>query len=224
MSRKVKPADTTTRITREEIEAHARAARAARFVWPAPPYYEFTGTGSQSSECLVVYRDGRKATGTLEEFLPDESQFGFRATDATQPLRIAFSSILRLQLVQPVALRSQAVRIDDTEQLFAPSDRQPFSLDPANGKEARGETVGAVHAVCGLFLFPPERDGRVTRWFVPAETAAASSIGKPLGEMLVDEKLASPEVVSAAISSAFNALRASPSARRARWFNAASSA
>ena len=200
MSRKAKPADTTTRITREEIAAHARAARAAQFVWPAPPYYEFTGAGRDGNECLVLYRDGRKVSGTLVEFLPDQSQFGFRAADATQPLRVPFSSIQRLQLVQPVGLRSQAVRIDDTEQLFAPSDRQPFTLDAADGKNVGGETVGAVHAVCGLFLYPPERDGRVTRWFVPAEGAAASSIGKPLGEMLVDEKLASPEVVSAAIS------------------------
>ena len=103
------PADRTAKLSLREATARGHAAPPSKFVWPAPPYYEFTGSGSQSSECLVVYRDGRKATGTLEEFLPDESQFGFRATDATQPLRIAFSSILRLQLVQPVALRSQAV-------------------------------------------------------------------------------------------------------------------
>jgi hypothetical protein len=33
--------DTTARISREQVEAQARAPRAQRFVWPAPPYYEF---------------------------------------------------------------------------------------------------------------------------------------------------------------------------------------
>jgi type II secretory ATPase GspE/PulE/Tfp pilus assembly ATPase PilB-like protein len=69
-----------------------------------------------------------------------------------------------------------------------------------NGKTLLGETVGSVHALCGLFLFPPETDGMVSRWFVPADAARSSSIGKPIGEMLVEEKLASAEVVDAALS------------------------
>ena len=200
MSPKPKPADTTARITREQIAAQAKAARAPRFAWPAPPYYEFSDPSRHGDECMLVFRDGAKASGTLVDFLPDEAQLKFRSADAAQNVNIAFSSLLRVQLLKPVALRRQPVRIDDTEELFAPSERQPFAIGLTNGKTFLGETVGSVHALCGLFLFPPEKDGSVTRWFVPADATRSASIGKPLGEMLVEEKLASAEVVDAALS------------------------
>ena len=68
-----------------------------------------------------------------------------------------------------------------------------------NGKTSLGETVGSVHALCGLFLFPAEQDDdTVTRWFVPADAIRSMSIGKPLGEMLVDGHSPRAEVVDAA--------------------------
>ncbi|HET7672238.1 MAG TPA: ATPase, T2SS/T4P/T4SS family, partial [Burkholderiales bacterium] len=53
---------------------------------------------------------------------------------------------------------------------------------------------------CGMFLYPPERDVSVTRWFVPVDAVQSASIGKPIGQMLIDEKLASSAVVDAALS------------------------
>ena len=195
MSAKAKIPDQTTRITREQAQP-----KSARFSWPAPPYYEFTNGAKDSDECMLVFRDGSKASGPMLDFLPDEAQLRFRSLDASQSLNIAFSSLLRVQLLKPVALRRQPVRIDDTEQLVAPSERQPFALGLVNGKTFLGETVGSVHALCGLFLFPPEQDGYVTRWFVPADATRSASIGKQIGEMLVEERLASAEVVDAALS------------------------
>ncbi|HEX6530099.1 MAG TPA: ATPase, T2SS/T4P/T4SS family, partial [Burkholderiales bacterium] len=54
--------------------------------------------------------------------------------------------------------------------------------------------------LCGLFLYPPEHDGTVTRCFVPSDAARSVSIGKRIGELLVEERLASPEVVDAALN------------------------
>ena len=175
------------------------AAQAKRFAWPAPPYFEFSQASGHGDQCMLMLRDGTKATGRLLEFLPDDGQLRF-APDAAGDQTIAFASILRLHLLQPVALRRQPVRIDDTEQLFAPSERQPFALGLVNGKTFLGETVGSVHALCGLFLYPPEQDGTVTRCFIPADAARSTSIGKPIGQMLVEEQLASAEVVDAALS------------------------
>jgi type II secretory ATPase GspE/PulE/Tfp pilus assembly ATPase PilB-like protein len=197
LSRKAKPADTTARITRDEIAAHAKGSK---FSWPAPPYYEFAAPGAHSDECVLVFRDGSKASGWLAAFLPDDAQIRFRENTAREAVSLPFSAILRLQLLEPVTLRRQAVRLDDTEQLSAPSARQPFALGLADGKIFLGETVGSVHAVCGLFLYPPERDATVTRCFVPVDAVVSVNIGKPLGEMLVEENLASPELVDAALS------------------------
>ena len=201
MTTKTKTPDTTARVAREQLVAQARLGPAAqRFVWPAPPYYEFTDPASLGDECMLVFRDGGKAAGKLLDFLPDETQLKFRSRESSEDVSIAFASLLRVQLLKPVALRRQPVRIDDTEELFAPSERQPFAIGLANGKTFLGETVGSVHALCGLFLYPPEHDGTVTRCFVPSDAARSTSIGKRIGELLVEERLASPEVVDAALN------------------------
>ena len=199
---KRKSPDITTRIPRAQIEARVKAARARQFVWPAPPYYEFTEAAGSAGpeECLLIFRDGAKATGSLLDFQPEKTLLRFQRSNAPDSVNIAFAALLRVHLLRPVTVRPQAVQIDDTAELFAASEHQPFSLQLVNGKTFQGETVGCVHALCGLFLFLPDKDGAVMRWFVPADAAQATSIGKPLGQMLVDENLASAEIVDAALS------------------------
>ena len=197
--------DITARTTREQVAAQMKAALsktalASRFIWPAPPYYEYSDISKHSDDCMLVFRDGSKAAGTLIDFIPDEAQLKFCGRESADEVSVPFASLLRLQLLKPVALRRQPVRIDDTEELFAPSERQPFAVGLANGKTFLGETVGSVHALCGLFLFPPEQDGTVTRCFVPADAMRSTSIGKRIGELLVEERLASAEVVDAALN------------------------
>ena len=172
------------------------------FLWPAPPYHEYgSDEPHPGEECLVVFKDGAKAKGALLDFLPDEGVLKFQQGDETAGLSIAFSAILGLHLLRPLALRRQSLPIGQLrdEDIFAASDRQPFSIQLVNGKTFKGETVGYIHAVCGLFLFQPDQEGAVIRSFVPALAAKSCSIGKPIGEMLVDQKLASSEMIDAAL-------------------------
>jgi type II secretory ATPase GspE/PulE/Tfp pilus assembly ATPase PilB-like protein len=187
MSPKAKPAES--------------AVPARSLAWPAPPYYEYSDPDAATAalECMLIFRDGRKAAGRLLDFIPDGARLTFQDGETTRVADVAFSALLRVQLVKPVTLRRKPLRIDDTEELFVPSERQPFAVGFVNGKTFLGETMGAVHAVSGLFLFPPEPDGAVTRLFVPADATRSASIGKPLGEMLVEEKLASSDAVDAAL-------------------------
>ena len=199
---KRKSADTTAQIARSEVAAAQAKARAAGFVWPAPPYYEFSDprAAADGTECLLIFRDGRKISGALLAFFPDTLQLRFRADDSVDSASIPFSSLFGVQLRRPVEIRRQTLRSDDTAQLYSEAERQPFAMRLVNGNNFKGETVGCVHALCGLFLFPPERDGRVARWFVPSDATQSVNIGKPIGEMLVEEKLASPEAVDAALA------------------------
>ncbi len=201
MSKRKSP-DTTAKITRAQVEAHAKAARAKRFTWPAPPYYEFSDLAAAEAgeDCLLIFRDEAKANGALLDFLPNENLLKFRPSDMEETISIAFESLLSVQLLQPVKVKAQALDIDETAQLFAASERQPFAIELSSGRSFNGDTIGSVHALCGMFLFVPEQDGRVTRWFVPADATRRSEIGKPLGEMLVDEKLASSEAINEALS------------------------
>ena len=198
MKRKGSP-DTTARIPRTQMQAYAKAASAGRFVWPAPPYFEFAERADHA-ECVLLFRNGAKASGVLIEFLADDEVLTFRAEKAAEPSSIAFSALVGVQLRRPIPLRRQSMLMDDTAELFAASERQPFVVHLVNGKTFKGETVGCVQARCGLFLFPPERDVSVTRWFVPTSAVQSTDMGKPIGQMLIEEKLASSESVEAALS------------------------
>jgi hypothetical protein len=110
MSANPKSPEISTRMLREQIEA--RASRAPRFIWPAPPDFEYVDPAKHGDECILVFRDGGKASGRLIDFLPDDARLKFRSREAAEIVSIAFSSLLLMQLLQPVALR-QPVRIDD---------------------------------------------------------------------------------------------------------------
>jgi type II secretory ATPase GspE/PulE/Tfp pilus assembly ATPase PilB-like protein len=180
----------------------ASASVPAHFLWPAPPGYEFADKKRASvEECVIVFNDGAKAKGRLHEFLPDEGVIKFQQSNSPSALSIGLTAILGINLLRPVTLRREALPIGQQldEQVFTASERQPFSVSLANGKLFQGETVGYIHALCGLFLFQPEPDGSVIRGFVPAAAAKAHTIGKPIGQLLVDQKLASAESVDAAL-------------------------
>jgi type II secretory ATPase GspE/PulE/Tfp pilus assembly ATPase PilB-like protein len=199
---KRKSADITARMSRSQVADAQAKARAAAFVWPAPPYYEFSdpAAAADGAECLLMFRDGRKVSGVLVSFFPEAEQLRFRAEDADDSVSVPFALLFGVQLRRPVEIRRPALRPDDTAQLYSPAERQPFAMRLINGNAFQGETVGSVHALCGVFLYPPDSDGTVTRWFVPADATDSASIGKPIGEMLVEENLASPEAVDAALS------------------------
>jgi type II secretory ATPase GspE/PulE/Tfp pilus assembly ATPase PilB-like protein len=181
----------------------AAAAAPVQFLWPAPPGFEFTNGDAKpyAEECVLVFKDGAKAKGALLEFLPDEGVLKFQQASAPSAISIAFTAILGLNLLRPVALRREALQIGQQpdQEVFAPSERQPFTVTLVNGQLFQGETVGYVHALCGLFLFQPEQDGSVIRGFVPAPATKTLTIGKPIGQMLVDQKVTSAEVIDAAL-------------------------
>ena len=198
------PRDSTTRIPRAQLETAAGGAAAAtmQFLWPTPPYYEYAGdeAGQAAEQCLLTFRDGAKATGVLLDFLPDDALLKFRQANTATSISIGFAGLLGLQLQRPVVVRRQAIPLGRADQaIFTASDRQPFTIELADGQSFRGETVGHINALCGVFLFLPEKEGSVIRSFVPTEAILACVVGMPIGEMLVDQKLASSEEVSAAL-------------------------
>jgi len=177
------------------------ADEAAGFRWPAPPYYEFdaTGVSGGAAPCVLTFSDGTKSAGTLLDFSADEVLLKFRPDGADAMFPVSFSGLLRLELNVPIALRRQSLPASMERRLSAASSHQPFEVRLLNGEIHRGETVGHIEALCGLFLFLPDEQDRVTRCFIPAQAALGFSIGKLLGEMLVEEKLASAAAVDTAV-------------------------
>jgi len=191
--------DRTGKITRAQRDAVARgrSAQGPKFVWPAPPYYDFAGEIKGAEPCVLAFSDGEKAQGVLQSFVPEYEVLKFLPEKAKSALTIAFSALLSVKLTNAAGLSRQ--RVPESGAVYSPSDRQPFLVQLVNGTTLEGETVGHVDALCGLFLFLPEADDKVIRCFVPASSAQDTRIGRPLGEMLVEERLASPESIAQAL-------------------------
>src|SRR5688572_13928340 len=109
----VTPLDHTDRSL---AEARARLARTGgmhpigeSFRWPSPPYFEYApGRGPKHiEECLLVFRDGTKTTGRLLQFVPDELQLKFQASDAGTAVTVSFTNLVLMQLLRAVRLRPQ---------------------------------------------------------------------------------------------------------------------
>jgi type II secretory ATPase GspE/PulE/Tfp pilus assembly ATPase PilB-like protein len=191
------PIDQTNPLSRGDV---AEAAKPG-FQWPAPPYYEFDDPSASAAvaACVLAFTDGAKAAGTLLDFSPADELLRFQQENTDSVVTIAFSGLLRVDLPAPVTLRQQSLPPGMEQRVFAASNRQPFEVRLQKGEIHQGETVGYIEAVCGLFLFLPDENDRVARCFIPARAAASYSIGKPLGQMLVEEKLASSELVDTAM-------------------------
>ena len=185
--------DRTTKLSR--VSAAARTP--VRFTWPAPPYYEYVDAAPyEGGLCLLTYADGTKATGKLQNFVPEHEALKFHPENGTKDVTIEFGKLLTLQLLNTARLEVHTIHGGG---LHAPSERQPFSLALTDGSVFEGETMGHVQAVCGLFLFLPQGKGRVLRWFIPAKALRESKLGKPLGELLVEEQAASAESITQAL-------------------------
>ena len=180
-----------------------KAASAEEFQWPPPPYFEFVREEDRCGlgECMLVFRDSAMVTGRLRSFVPDDLLLTFQADGAKEVIRIEFSALLKLQLVQPVGLRPEKLPpgLAKTEESQR-SERQPFRLELVTGEKFEGVTLGHLRALCGLFLFLEAASGGIVRCFVPAQATTSCNIGAPIGQILVDQNVVSPEAVNVALS------------------------
>ena len=114
-------ADRTSQLSRTHRNALARVRSAqARFVWPAPPYYDFAEDLTPGGEpCLLTFGDGEKASGLLQSFAPEFEVLKFQPEKARQSVTVAFSAVRSVRLLRPVAVRRQTLPADGA--MFAPS-------------------------------------------------------------------------------------------------------
>ncbi len=170
------------------------------FKWPAPPYLEFLPGQDEPSrkQCLVVLAGGQKLQGELLHFDPDAAIMDLDIPGGSAP---EFDQVLQLRLPRPVRLTRQELPPEFAkENIFAVSERQPFSIEMHDGEIFSGETRGCVNAQCGLFLFPPAGMDQVTRYFVPARRIKDFHIGDPIGQILIDHRIATKGAVAAAVA------------------------
>jgi hypothetical protein len=101
--------DRTARLSLRGSTGRSRA-QAAQFVWPAPPYYEFTQEPKpQGERCLLTFADGARSTGLLQGFLPEFEMLTFIRDKAKSAETIGFPALLGVSLLDPAELRRQNI-------------------------------------------------------------------------------------------------------------------
>jgi type II secretory ATPase GspE/PulE/Tfp pilus assembly ATPase PilB-like protein len=191
------------------MSANAHSLRPSRseavseeFRWPAPPYFEFVDESDRydGADCRLIYTDGTAAAGQVCRFMPNRMLLGFAPDGAGEIVTVAFSFMQELRLIRPVELRREREFAGAAaDELPVRTERQEFSIDLPGGRTFRGETLGYVSALCGLFLYLPHSSGGYVRCFIPKRLEDSCRIEAPIGQILINQKAVSPEAMDAAL-------------------------
>jgi len=171
--------------------------------WLTPPYFTFyAGDDDAAPEsCLVYLKTGRKMLVDLVRFSPDEPTIVFRSKEGEIDVTMGLDHVKTIRLARPLMLRRDYAPLEArAEEVFAPSDRQAFSVEFHDNEIMSGETIGYANAANGLYLFLPVENDRIVRCFIPRQAMSDYRIGLPIGELLVEEHLASKDAVEAALA------------------------
>ena len=175
---------------------------ASTIEWPKPPYFSFaSGNESSSHEiCLIYQFDGKKVLGQLIEFMPDANTLVYRTAKDKPQETLALDKIKSIQLLQPMELvRDQAFLEDRAEELFPPSEKQTYAIEYTDGEMVVGYTYSYVTTNHGLYIYPTTADSKIIRGYFPRTSIKSYKIGQKIGEILIQENLASKDAVEEAL-------------------------
>lgn len=170
-------------------------------LWPTPYYYKFEEDleAIESEPCLIIASDGQEYFGDLTEFTPEDDIFKVQLfSGSVASLRP--DSINYLRLLQPVHLVKNDSLIPESHQdVFHASEKQHCSISFVNGKKLDGDTVGFAIDKTGLYLFLVHANDTVIRCFIPAVSIAQYQFGKKIGQMLIEEKIATHKEIDSGL-------------------------
>jgi type II secretory ATPase GspE/PulE/Tfp pilus assembly ATPase PilB-like protein len=170
-------------------------------LWPTPHYYQFEEdlAGFDSEPCLIISSEGQELFGDLTQFSPAEGIFKIQPFNGGVS-KFKAESINYLRLLQPVHLVKNASLLHDAhEEVFSASEKQHCSVVFMNDQKLDGETVGFAIDKTGLYLFLVHTDNEVIRCFIPAVSIKHYQIGKKIGQMLIEENIATHKEINSGL-------------------------
>ncbi|MCX7194249.1 MAG: ATPase, T2SS/T4P/T4SS family [Proteobacteria bacterium] len=170
-------------------------------LWPTPFYYQFEEDLEtfDSEPCLIISSDGQEYFGDLTRFSPEEGVFKIQPFSGGIS-RLKAESINYMRLLHPVHLVKKSDLLSGAhDQIFGASETQQCSIVFTNGKKLEGETVGFAIDKTGLYLFLVHTDDTVIRCFIPAISIQHYQVGKKIGQMLIEEKIATHQEINSGL-------------------------
>jgi type II secretory ATPase GspE/PulE/Tfp pilus assembly ATPase PilB-like protein len=172
------------------------------FKWPTPPQFISPPGVSTAADkdCLIVFNDGQKQLGKLIRFSPEDDLVEYQPNREMATQSVPFDRIKNLLLVHPLVLKKQADTLEmKGGEVFPASEKQSCEVEYRDGEKFIGETIGFVADRHGLYLFLANYATTVIRYFSPTQAIKDYQIGKPLGQMLVDEAAATKKDIEAGL-------------------------
>lgn len=170
-------------------------------LWPTPFYYQFAEDleSFDSEPCLIIANDGQEFFGDLTRFSPEEGVFKIQPFSGGIS-RLKAESVNYLRLLHPVHLIKNLELVDEKhEEVFGASDTQHCSIVFTNDKRLDGETVGFAIDKTGLYLYLVHTDDTVIRCFIPSVSIKHYQLGKKIGQMLIEEKIATHQEINSGL-------------------------
>jgi type II secretory ATPase GspE/PulE/Tfp pilus assembly ATPase PilB-like protein len=182
--------------------AAAEKTRHATFRWPTPPFAAYPDAleQHQAQGCEFVGINGKAVAGRLIFFVPDDLVAHVQVPPARTTMPLRFSQFRSLRVMEPLKPISTTLVTHEKHALMLEQRPQSsFRVILPDGSQMDGSTVGHVENAYGLFLFPPVDDkGAVQRLFVPRSGYKSYEIGPRIGELLVEQNMATPAQVEQA--------------------------
>jgi type II secretory ATPase GspE/PulE/Tfp pilus assembly ATPase PilB-like protein len=157
------------------------------FWWPTPPFAAYpqvqNSTGPLAS--TLEGMNQKKNRTRLVHFDLQGGTINVQLTPGQKPIPLKFQQFRMLALDEPVK-PEVAIKGDPHAALMSHHPVSPFVVQYQDGSVLRGNTIGHVEVVQGLFLFPPmDKEGAASRIFIPRHAYKAYSVGERVGEILL---------------------------------------
>ena len=196
------PSRPASEATSDFIDTVADTLQEGGFRWPTPPFAAYPQPLAQREHegCRIVGLNGRVMQGRLNFFVPSERVAHIQVPPARTTMPLRFNQFQSLLLMRPLEASLHTTAEGERAELLAQRPITKYRVHLVAGGMLEGDTIGHVENEYGLFLFPPlNEQGDVSRLFIPTEVMAGIEIGPLIGQALIEEEVATPEQVDAAM-------------------------
>jgi type II secretory ATPase GspE/PulE/Tfp pilus assembly ATPase PilB-like protein len=180
---------------------HRTKAQHPAWCWPTPALAAYPAAQQQLEPlaCEIEGLNGKFIQARLIFFVPEEQVAHVQVPPARTTLPLRFDQFRSLRLTEPLRAHPDTAA-DPHAHILRQRPRTRWRIQFCGAGERSGDTVGHVETPFGLFLFPPlDDDGsRVERLFVPRPAYSAAEVGPRIGDVLIDQRAATPEQVQQA--------------------------
>lgn len=172
------------------------------FKWPNPPYVKVVHDADKPllESCIIDLLDKSTLTGKLIRFSPEEQRVLLQPFNSKEHQIIIFDDIKNLQLLSPASIISEQSFLESrAQEVFPPSEKQPYKIDFINDTSLSGDTFGYVNNETGLYIFPLIKKDIIEKHFIPRQSIRDYQIGMQIGDILIEANHATSDDIEVAL-------------------------